>query len=94
MTTSRNLSPERIDEIKKTPITYDDDSPKLTAKDFENGHFKNWKPAKKSITVRIDLDNLEWLKSKNPVGYQKRLNETLRWARQNGCPIGSGETNR
>ena len=41
-------------------------------------------PVKKSITVRIDLDNLAWLKEAGK-GYQTRLNEDLRWTRQNGC---------
>lgn len=86
MITSKNLTAERIEEIKAFPITYDKDSPKLTAQDFSQGHFRNWKPVKKSITIRIDLDNLEWLKSKSSSGYQKRLNEILRWARQQGCP--------
>ena len=31
MVTSKKLSPERINEIKKFPIVYDEDSPKLTA---------------------------------------------------------------
>lgn len=47
-------------------------------------NLKNWKPIKKSISLRIDLDNLEWLQGDNPKGYQKRLNCALRWARQNG----------
>ena len=31
MITSKKLSPERINEIKNFPISYDEDSPKLTA---------------------------------------------------------------
>lgn len=62
------------------------DIPELTEQDFANGSFKNWKPVKKAISVRIDLDNLEWLK-RGGDGYQKRLNEILRWARNNDCPI-------
>ena len=31
MITSKKLSPERIEAIKNFPITYDKDSPKLTA---------------------------------------------------------------
>lgn len=34
----------------------------------------------------IDDDNLEWLK-KEGKGYQLRLNNVLRWARLNNCPI-------
>ena len=58
----------------------------LTEEDFARGHFKYWKPVKKSITVRIDLDNLNWLKEPGK-GYQKRLNEVLRWAKMHGCPL-------
>lgn len=63
------------------------DAPELTENDFNNGHFKNWKPMKKSITFRIDLDNLAWLKSINEKGYQTKMNSVLRWARQNDCPL-------
>lgn len=62
------------------------DVPELTEEDFSRRHFKYWKPVKKSITVRIDLDNLAWLKEAGK-GYQTRLNEVLRWTRQNGCPL-------
>ena len=34
MITSKKLTAERIAEIEKTPITYDDDSPKLTKKEL------------------------------------------------------------
>ena len=59
----------------------------LTEEDFARGHFKYWKPLKKSVTFRIDFDNLSRLQSKGAKGYQKRMNEVIRWARQNGCPL-------
>ncbi len=62
------------------------DCPELTEEDFARGHFKYWKPVKKSITVRIDVDNLTWLKEAGK-GYQTRLNEVLRWAKMHGCPL-------
>lgn len=65
------------------------DIPELTENDFSRGHFKYWKPMKKSITIRIDIDNLAWLQSGGIKGYQKKMNEVLRWARLNGCPVGS-----
>ena len=34
----------------------------------------------------IDEDNLEWLKSTGK-GYQPRLNNVIRWAKLNNCPI-------
>ncbi len=85
MITSKTLTPERIAEIKARQIDYTD-IPKLEKEDFEAGHFKNWKPAKKAISVRIDYDNLAWLKQKGS-GYQKRLNSVLRWAKEHGCPL-------
>ena len=63
------------------------DIPELTEEDFARGHFKYWKPIKKSITFRIDLDNLSWLQSGGAKGYQTKLNEVIRWARENKCPI-------
>lgn len=63
------------------------DIPEITEEDFKRGHFKYWKPLKKSITIRIDLDNLSWLQSCGTKGYQKKLNDVLRWARENKCPI-------
>lgn len=64
-----------------------DDVPELTEDDFKRGHFKYWKPVKKSITFRIDLDNLSWLQSEGSKGYQTKLNEVIRWARENKCPV-------
>ena len=63
------------------------DIPELTEADFARGHFKYWKPVKKSITFRIDVDNLSWLQSNGVKGYQTKLNEVIRWARENSCPI-------
>ena len=62
------------------------DIPELTEEDFARGHFKYWKPVKKAITVRIDIDNLNWLKEAGK-GYQTRLNDVLRWAKMHGCPL-------
>lgn len=64
-----------------------EDIPELTEADFARGHFKYWKPKKKSITIRIDLDNLFWLQSEGQKGYQTKLNEVIRWARKNHCPV-------
>lgn len=56
------------------------DLPATTAKDWhaaERGQF--YRPLKRQLTVRIDADVLEWLKSQGK-GYQSRLNEILRTA--------------
>ena len=46
------------------------------------------KVAKTSIHTMIDNDTLAWLKQSGK-GYQARLNNVLRWARMNNCPIAS-----
>lgn len=85
MSERKTLSAERIKELQNRPIDLSD-IPEVSDSMWETGHYRNWKPAKKAISIRIDLDNYEWLKNRGP-GYQKRLNEVLRWARSNGCPI-------
>jgi uncharacterized protein (DUF4415 family) len=40
---------------------------------------KHYRPLKQQLTVRIDSDVLEWLKSEGK-GYQSRLNDILRAA--------------
>jgi uncharacterized protein (DUF4415 family) len=57
------------------------DIPSTTEADWvgaERGQF--YRPVKKQLTVRIDADILEWLKSEGQAGYQKRLNAILRRA--------------
>ena len=82
MITSKKLSPERIEEIKKFPITYDKDSPKLTPDQIARmkpAHPEYWKvePVKVSLSLKIDADILVWFKSKGK-GYQTRINKALR----------------
>lgn len=40
--------------------------------------------SKSVISIRIDNSTLQWLKSTGSKGYQKRANEALEWARNNG----------
>jgi uncharacterized protein (DUF4415 family) len=56
------------------------DVPATTEQDWQGarrGQF--YRPVKKQLTVRIDADVLEWLKSQGK-GYQRRLNAILRSA--------------
>lgn len=56
------------------------DIPATTGQDWqgaERGKF--YRPIKQQLTVRIDADVLEWLKSQGK-GYQSRLNDILRSA--------------
>ncbi|MBO8443577.1 MAG: BrnA antitoxin family protein [Spirochaetes bacterium] len=82
-TGASKFTPERIEELReKIDLS---DIPEIT--DFSKGHFRNWKPVKKPVTVRIDSDILYWLKGSDAKGYQKRLNDTLRWAMTHDCPL-------
>ncbi len=81
---AETFTAERIAELRKN-IDFSD-IPEITNEDFTEGTLRNWKPMKKAISMRIDLDNLEWLKRKGS-GYQKRMNDVIRWARNNGCPL-------
>jgi uncharacterized protein (DUF4415 family) len=82
MITSKKLSPERMEQIKNNPITYDEDSPKLTADQIARmkpAHPEYWKvePVKVPLSIKIDADVLAWYKSKGK-GYQTRINKVLR----------------
>ena len=82
MITSKKLSPERIEEIMSFPISYDEDSPKLTAEQIARmkpAHPEYWKvePVKVPLSIKIDADVLAWFKSKGK-GYQTRINKALR----------------
>lgn len=54
--TVEKLTAEKVAEIRAKGINFDD-IPEI--KDFSNGHLRNWKPAKKPVSFRIDLDNLQ-----------------------------------
>jgi uncharacterized protein (DUF4415 family) len=56
------------------------DLPATTAQDWQGARRGPlYRPVKKQLTVRIDTDVLEWLKSQGK-GYQRRLNAILRSA--------------
>jgi uncharacterized protein (DUF4415 family) len=56
------------------------DLPATTEKDWRGAtRGKFYRPVKQQLTVRIDADVIEWLKSQGR-GYQSRLNEILRAA--------------
>ena len=63
-----NSTAERVAKLRKNIDL--SDIPEI--KDFSAGHLKNWKPAKKPVSFRIDLDNLTWLQSAGVKGYQKK----------------------
>ena len=56
------------------------DIPATTEQDWQGAvRGKFYRPIKQQLTVRIDVDVLEWLKSQGK-GYQSRLNDILRAA--------------
>ena len=78
-----NFTAERVAKLRKNINL--SEIPEI--KDFSNGHLRNWKPAKKAVSFRIDLDNLEWLQSMGVKGYQKKMNAVIRWAKQHDCTL-------
>lgn len=57
----------------------------------EMGRF--YRPAKKPVTMRLDADVIEWLKSYGP-GYQTKANLLLRHAMSNAQPARVGRKRR
>jgi len=62
---------------KDADINFSDIPPVLDWSGAEIGKF--YRPAKKPVTIRLDIDVLEWLKSEGP-GYQTKANRLLRHA--------------
>lgn len=63
----------------------------MLEKDLESPGTRLFRPVKHPVTVRLDADVLEWLRSQGP-GYQTRINRTLRGAMAAAPQTGSGET--
>jgi uncharacterized protein (DUF4415 family) len=67
----------RLDAIEAR-IGGDDDCPPAPAANWasaEQGRF--YKPRKEAISLRLDMDVLDWLRRKGP-GYQTEINRILR----------------
>lgn len=69
---------QKLAEMSDESIDFSD-IPPLTDEFWANAKRFNelYRPQKRQVTVRIDADVLEWLKSGGK-GYQTRLNEILR----------------
>jgi uncharacterized protein (DUF4415 family) len=65
---------KRLDAMKDEDIDFSD-IPELDDEFFENAELRL--PEKKSVTIRLDADVLEWFK-KQGKGYQTRINKLLR----------------
>jgi uncharacterized protein (DUF4415 family) len=89
MITSKTLTAERLEEIKKSPIAYDEDCPKLMPEQLARlkpAHPEYWKvePVKVPLSIKIDADVLAWFKAGGK-GYQTRINNALREAMVRKC---------
>lgn len=65
----------RIDRLRDRDIDYSDIPP--LDKNFLRKATVAWPPTKKQLTIRVDADVLDWLKSQGK-GYQTRINRILR----------------
>ena len=88
------LNESQLNEVEELKRKKDEsidinDIPEATSKELASGHFyyaNSLKIPKVSVHLLIDEDNLDWLKSSGK-GYQPRLNNVIRWAKLNNCPI-------
>lgn len=65
---------DRLANMKDEDIDFSD-IPELDENFFRNARVRM--PAKQTMTIRLDLDVLEWFKHQGP-GYQTRINQLLR----------------
>jgi uncharacterized protein (DUF4415 family) len=79
----RQLTPAELRRLDATPIDYSDIPP--LGDEFFTKATVAWPPAKQQLTIRLDADVLNWLKS-NGRGYQTRINHILRAAMESKPP--------
>ena len=75
--------------MKDTEINYSDIPP--LDKSFFAKAREAWPPAKQQLTIRLDADVLNWLKTHGR-GYQTRINRILRAAMESQRPRQSRST--
>jgi uncharacterized protein (DUF4415 family) len=73
----RRLTPEEQERLDKARIDYSDIPP--LGDEFFAKAKRAWPPAKQQVTIRVDSDVLEWLRTHGR-GYQTRINRILRAA--------------
>ena len=86
LTDEERTTLEKLDKTPDSEIDFSDIPP---SKPTANGGFyyiQSLKMPKTDIHTKIDNDNLAWLKQAGK-GYQSKLNNVIRWARLNNCPI-------
>ena len=80
MNGAKNLSPERIAEIKAFKNTNFLDCPILTEEELKKmkpRYPEYFKPKKQAVQIRLDADVLAWFKGYGK-GYQSKINSVLR----------------
>ena len=77
MNTAKTLTAKDIEALKKRPIDFSD-IPELTDSQAKELYPKNWRPRKKAVSARIDMDMIDWLKTPGEKGYLQRMNAVLR----------------
>jgi uncharacterized protein (DUF4415 family) len=73
----------RIDRMRDADIDYSDIPP--LDKTFLKKATAAWPPVKRQVTIRLDADVLDWLKSHGR-GYQTRINRILRVVMESQTP--------
>ena len=84
MITSKKITAERITEIEKVPITYDEDSPKFTKEELKkfvlyHKEYFDITPKKVLTSFKIEAHIIAIMKATGK-GYQTRMNKCLREA--------------
>lgn len=74
--TKRRKAPSRPRRVIELRASVEDDL--LSLVDQETGPESRWnRPRKRRISLRVDIEVVDWFKSKGP-GYQTRINRILR----------------
>ena len=75
---SRNLAAE-LKALRKQPDSEIDTSEAPEVLDWSTGVVgKFYRPMKKQVSIRLDLDILNWFIGTDKAGYQSRINDALR----------------
>jgi uncharacterized protein (DUF4415 family) len=66
-----------LDSLDGNPDLTDPDAPEVASWEhaFRGGQYR---PVKRSVTMRLDADILEWFRLRHAKGYQTRINAVLR----------------
>jgi uncharacterized protein (DUF4415 family) len=82
----------KVDRLTDKTIDYSD-IPALDEAFLSRATRVPWPPAKRQLTIRVDEDVLDWLKSPGK-GYQTRINRILRVAMESPRPSPRRQTIR